>query len=114
MILGKETATRYRFGAESRDPDTGRTTKPTPTESVFRGSFQPLDGKERDALPEGVRASETLKVYTKSELRTADQHSNTPADEVEYNGRRFVVYAMDRYPKLLAHFKGLLIRKQEQ
>ena len=114
MILGKQTATRYRFGAESRDSDTGRTIRPSPTTSAFRGSFQPLRGKEREALPEGVRASDTLKVYTKSELRTADQHTGTPADEVDYDGRRYVVYQVDRYPRLIPHYKALLIRKQER
>ena len=114
MILGKESATRYRFGAETRDPDTGRTIKPTPTESAFKGSFQPLRGKERDALPEGVRTSEALKCYTKTDLRTADQFTKTPADEVEYGGRRFVVYRVDEWDALLRHTKALLIRKQEQ
>ena len=114
MILGKESAARYRFGAETRDPDTGRTIKPTPTETIFKGSFQPLTGKERDALPEGVRTSEALKCYTKADLQTADQFAKTPADEVEYDGKRYVVVAVDRYPKLLNHFKATLIRKQEQ
>lgn len=113
MILGKQTATRFRYGQETRDPDTGRTITPASTESSIRGSFQPLDGKEREALPEGVRQSETIKMYTKSDLRTADQHEGTPADEIEYDGRRFVVYQADKWPKLLSHYKALLIRKQE-
>ena len=113
MILGKETATRYRYGQETRDPDTGRTITPAPTEEQIQGSFQPLNGKEREALPEGVRSSETLKVYTGVDLRTADQHEGTPADEIEYDGRRFVVYQVDKWPKLLDHYKALLIRKQE-
>ena len=113
MILGKETAELRRFGAETQDADTGRTIKPTPTTSLIVGSFQPLTGKERDALPEGVRTREALKVYTKSEIRTADQHTGTPADEIEYDGRVFVVTAVDRYPKLIPHYKGTLLRKQE-
>lgn len=114
MILGLQTATLYRYGAETRDPGTGRTIKPTATTSTIRGSFQPLNGKDRKALPEGVRTSETLKVYTKSAIRTADQHDGTPADEIDYNGRRFVAYTVEEWPTLQDHYKALLIRKQEQ
>ena len=113
MILGKETALRFRYPMPTRDPDTGRTVRGSPISSTIRGSFQPLDGKEREALPEGVRQSETMKVYTKTNLRTSDQNTNSPADEIEYDGRRFVVYQVDKWPKLLSHYKALLIRKQE-
>lgn len=114
MILGKEPATIYRYPPSTRDPDTGRTVEPEPEEIGFQGSFQPLDGKDREVLPEGVRHSETLKVYTRTALRTADQYDGSQADEVLYDGRRFVVYHVERYPRLLRHYKALLIRKQER
>ena len=38
----------------------------------------------------------------------------TRADEVEYKGKRFVVYKVDEWDALLRHTKALLIRKQEQ
>lgn len=114
MILGKETATRRRFPAPTRDADTGRTIVGAPTTSTFTGSFQPLDGRDREALPEGVRARETITVYTKTNLRVDDQHEGVQADEVEYKGRTFVVYRVDAWPALLAHRRALLIRKQER
>lgn len=114
MILGTETATRYRYPEESRDPDTGRTIDGTPSTMEFQGSFQPLDGSEREALPEGVRTTATIKCYTKTNFRTDVQADNLPADEVEYDGDRFVVYDVDKWPKLLDHYKALLIKKQEQ
>ena len=113
-ILGQESATRRRFGTETADPDTGATIKPSPVVSSFRGSFQPLNGRDLQTLPEGKRTSETLKVYTKTDLRTADQFTGTPADDVEYKGKLFEVYVVMEYPQLLNHFKALLTRKQER
>jgi len=37
----------------------------------------------------------------------------TRADEVEYKGKRFVVYQVDEWDASQKHTKALLIRKQE-
>lgn len=112
-LLGAETATFKRYGAMTRDPDTGRTAGGAPVSTEFTGSFQPLSGREREALPEGVRSSESLKVYTNEPLRTADQHDGVLADVVTYNGRDYRVVAVDRWPVMLDHFKVTLQRTQE-
>lgn len=81
---------------------------------MVTGSFQPLKGREREALPEGVRQSETIKLYTRDDLRTADQHAGTPADEIEYDGREFVVIMVSKHVHLIPHYKAILQRKQER
>lgn len=110
-ILGMQTATRWVYPEPTRD-DTGATVRGTPVESTFRGSFQPLNGHERQALDEGVRSKVTLKVYTRSVLQTANEETGRPADEVDYNGSRWTVYQVYPWPKLIPHHKALLMRKQ--
>ena len=112
-LLGTETATRYVYGTGTRDSDTGRWQEATPTTETFVGSFQPVSGREREALPAGVRTSDALTVYTETDLQTADQHAGTQADEVEYDGKRYRVEEVERWPKLLTHTKALLVRTKE-
>lgn len=113
MLIASDPATLYRYGPETQDPDTGRTIKPAPTEIAITGSFQPISGEEREALPEGVRSSAQWKVYTKTELQTADQFNKTPADEIAFNGDRHVVVQVEPRQSLIPHYKGYLVRKQE-
>lgn len=112
MILDPESATRTRWGAETRDADTGRATRPTPSTTSFEGGFQPLKGSERKALPEGVRSSVKWKCYTTTDLRTADQHAKTPADRVTYDGEDYTVWKVEKRG-LLDHYKAYLMREQE-
>lgn len=112
MILNPESATRKRYAAETRDADVGYSTPGAVSTLEFEGGFQPLKGRERSTLPEGVRTSVELKLYTETDLRTADQFANTPADRVTYNGTDYVVWKVERRA-LIEHYKAYLMRVQE-
>lgn len=111
VILAPESATLHRADAPTINPDTGATEPPTRTSTPISGSFQPLGGREREALPEGVRAKVTLKLYTHDEVRTVDQMTPEFADVIEYRGDRYVAFTVMQYPTLLAHYKVLLMRE---
>jgi len=113
MLINPKPATLYRYGIETQDPDTGRTIKPAATEVDITGSFQPISGTERAALPEGIRSSARWKVYTETELQTSDQFDKTPADEIVYLGDRYVVGQVEPRQSLIPHYKGYLIREKE-
>ncbi len=112
MLLGLESATRRRFSAGDWD-STGRYVPGPPVEVAFKGSFQPLATARLQFLPDGQRQQGQLEVYTKTELRTADQHSETPADLVIYAGVTYQVQEVQHWPTLLAHYQARLMRVQE-
>lgn len=83
MILGIETLNLRRSGASAWAA--GRATAST-TDTTFLGSWQPLNGREASLLPEGERASDYIKVYTKEVLNTVDQHGKLRADQISRDG----------------------------
>lgn len=103
ILLGAETVTRQRFEV-SRGED-GRTTKTLVDETSVRASVQPLDDRQRAALPEGVRQSVDLRLFSKAEFRTTNQYTNTPADRVVIDGEVFRVIQVKEWRQLLAHFE---------
>jgi hypothetical protein len=111
MILGAENIQRLRR-AETIGPD-GRAVKSVLSTATIRGSVQPLTDRQREVLPEGIRQSVTRKVYTKSDLRTADQLTNTPSDLIVYGGETYEVVRVTRWPALLSHFEADLVRVTE-
>lgn len=113
ILLGTESATLRRYSASTRDADTGYTIPGSYTETAITGSFQAAGGKDREALPEGVRSSQTIVLYTNADVRTADARTGLDADRIEYNGQLWTVVMVDRWPKLLSHHKATLLLDQE-
>lgn len=56
---------------------------------------QPMSGSDRVDLPEGYRATRTLKMYTESSLNVADVPNQRISDLVAYQGETFEVIAED-------------------
>ena len=54
------------------------TTNGTPI--PIKGSFQPAQGEDLQNLPEGVRSSNTFKIYTKTEVKNVKQGTNVRGD----------------------------------
>lgn len=104
-ILGKETATRLRFGAFTTVDH--EQVRGAITQTTFRGSFQPFKGKIQSA-DELYSTDGMLNLFTKLDLRTADDTQNCPADEVIYNDLRYRVIEVNRWPKLLSHWHVIL------
>jgi len=61
-------------------------------------------------LPEGDRAREGLRLYTATEVRTANETNNTPADMVTWAGEQWEVVKVEKWPASIAHYKALCLR----
>lgn len=113
MYLQNETYDRIRYTVTTNS-DNERTTSVDSRTTFDDGSFQPLDGREVEQLPEVDRTDETLKLITGADHRTVDQHSDEPADQIEYNGKRWRIRMIrGKHDALLPHNVYALIRVQE-
>jgi hypothetical protein len=54
-------------------------------------SIQPLSGKDLQQLPEGMRTERTKKIYTQTELFTAEVSASTVPDRLSYDGVDYLV-----------------------
>jgi len=111
-FLGEQSLTRRRFAAGVWTA--GLWVEGAAVDSTFLGSVQPLKGKDRQVLEEGVRQRDGRKVYCdRGTLLTADQHSGTSADHVLIGSLEFVVMHVDDSHPLLPHDRAFLVRLQE-
>lgn len=70
-------------------------------------SFQPLNGRDLDRLPEGQRERVTHKGYTETLLQVR------PPDVVTVGGEAFQVYEVARQRAVIPHYRCLLIKVTE-
>lgn len=118
MLLGATTITLRRVAAGSRGSD-GRWSDGARTDSSITASVQPAQGEDLQALPEGLRSRRTIKVYTTTELRTADQQAGTSPDQLVLSGLAGVddgtyeVQTVQPWYALLPHHKALATLVQE-
>ena len=110
--LGDIDLTRRRTDPGTRTA--GRFTPGATTDTSFRGSVQPMGGRDREVLPEGLRQSDGRKVYTdRGTLRTSNQHTKEPADQVLIGSVAYTVVHVDDSHELLPHDRAFLVRAQE-
>jgi len=114
MVPFAEPATRRRFAAGSRGAD-GRYVLGASTDTTIRAGIQPVSGRKLERLPEGLRQTVTHLAFTETELRTADQITGLPADQVVYGGETFEVERVDPWPSAgpLPHYEAYLRRAAE-
>lgn len=113
-FLAQRPLTRRRYNPGAYDA-TGMWTSGATTDTTFSGSLQPLNGRDREVLPEGLRRTASKKVYAPpGTLRTVDQHANLSADEVVADGLTYVVIHVDESRNLLPHQRVFLQRKREE
>lgn len=118
MLLGTVTITRRRYSAGSRAA-TGYWVEGSSTDSSITASVQPASGEELQVLPEGTRTKRAIRVYTTTELRTADPQAGTSADDLVISGLvgiddgTYQVQHVKSYYALLAHHKAIAVRRQE-
>lgn len=55
-------------------------------------SLQPMNGDEQQLLPEGLRTTEVVKIYSRDELRVADAPNGVQSDRVVYKGETYEVF----------------------
>lgn len=88
----------------------GRATLPSNASVSISAAVQPLAGRDTQVLPEGVRASETITIYTDVELIAAD--STHEADLISYKGDSYEVRHVERQDDLGVGvaFKAIAVR----
>lgn len=95
-----------------RDPDTlvkGRVVTGATSPLSFSGSVQPITGNERQALPEGLRERGRYYLYTDFALRTENQTTKEPADEVDLFGSKYKVVFLEPWQNnILSHYRALV------
>lgn len=84
-LLGAATITRRRRAAGTRAA-TGYWTPGAATDTSIVASVQPATGEDLQVLPEGLRTARGIRVFTSSELRTADPTVGTTSDELVIAG----------------------------
>lgn len=106
------TVTRY---ASAISYVKGRAILPAPSIFTIDASVQQARPNEMDLLPEGVRISETKKIFSVSELKTAtDQTNPTDADIVTFDGNDYRVLRVDKYSMgTLDHFRSFAAKINE-
>jgi hypothetical protein len=110
--LGDRALTRRRFSGGGYVD--GRPSTPTHADTTFMGSVQPMKGKDRQVLPEGLRQRDGRKIYCdRGTLQVDDQDDGTLADQVLVDGRAYSVVHVDSDHPLIEHDHVLIVRAQE-
>lgn len=117
FLLTFSTLTFSRF-AEGEWGEDGRWTDGIETNFDAQGNLQPFKaGKQQFILPEGKTADDAYMFYTKTQLQTASQFTDTTADTTTIDGQEYYVQAVEDWSKqgmlVAQHYKTLLIRKDQ-
>lgn len=110
--LGDKPLTRRRYEADTWTD--GRPVAGASLDEPFMGSVQPMRGRDRQVLPEGLRSLDGKRIYCdRGTLRTEDQHANEKADEVLISGARYTVVHVDDEHEEIPHDRVIVVRVQE-
>jgi len=112
-LLGETTLTRRRYGAGSYVD--GYWVDGVATTADIVASVQPMSGRDREVLEEGVRTRDGRKLYVadRTALQTAAQSSAEKADEVQVDGAWFTVVHVDTSHPLTDHVRAYAVRLPE-
>ncbi len=102
--------TRKVPGAYNSD---GRFIRGSEETFTIRATVQPVTGRELQLLFPNSNARETVKVYSKTELRGGDNAANPTAgepDRFDYRGRTYEVQTVTDWEVLGDYFKCIALR----
>lgn len=91
----------------------GRRVEPTTTTFEITASAQPASGRAIAALPEGLRSTEAMEIYTSAELRQARPEAGVEADRIAVDGAVFEVVNVKRWNKLGNFYRATITRLSE-
>lgn len=77
-------------------------------------SVQRLSEQERQLLPEGFRASESIKIFTEYDpIQVIDNDLANPQDSAEflYQGKRYVMLGWEKWGYLIPYWKVTAVAK---
>ena len=102
-----------RYGAFTVGTD-GRASRGALTSTTIRGTgLQPLTGRELQTLPEGERTSEWMKFFTTADVRTLDQATGLPADEIVVGSVVYEVRDVKAQTQIIPHMRIEVVRIRE-
>ncbi len=105
FATGSYTVTRQSPSSYGAD---GRLVAATPSYFEIRASVQPVSGRDLQRLPEGLRTSEIIAVFTATELRT--QGPSQDPDLIEIDGDTYEVQKVERWATLGAYYRALALK----
>jgi len=75
----------------------------------FTASVQPVSGDEMETLPEGLREAGMYRLYTDFALRTVNQKTKTPADEIDYADKKYIIVFVQPWQNnVINHYKAFM------
>ena len=81
------------------------------TSSTIQASIQPLKANEMQLLPEGRRDTESFRLYTDTQLFTAQTSTHKNADIVEFYGNEYEVLSCATWQNnVINHYKSIVIK----
>lgn len=107
--LGTETVTISRMAAGSYT--LGRWTDGATSTFDISASVQPLNPREIQDLPENRRFTESLKLYTETELRAGSVNSSTQPDEFTRDGKDYEILSVAKWPAATTFYKAVAVVK---
>lgn len=97
-----------------REPGTsvdGRYVEADPAETHgVQASVQPSPQEDLELLPEGARSSKAITIWTPFALRTAEQATGRPADQVVYGGETYQVHHVRDWEVMAGYTRAVAVR----
>lgn len=92
----------------------GKPVAAVPVDVIIQANIQPATSDDTFILPEALRTSSAIMIFSKTELREAREGSYA-ADEIEFKGDTYVVmrvwdYVNEQLP-LLSHYEAIAVRR---
>lgn len=82
----------------------------SPSETTIRAHVQNANPRDLQVLPEGLRTTESIKIFSKTLFKTVEEAGQTNADTVQYEGFNWLVHSVARRT-IGGYFKSIAVRK---
>lgn len=113
-IFRKPLVVKRKDSAPTLNSSTGRYTESSESTISITASVQPLSRTDLEVLPEGKRQERAFKIYTDTQLFSADTATKKSGDLVVYEGIDYEVYSpLPWRNNIINHYKYLIIKVKE-
>ena len=112
-MIFSNTLTGTRYAAETYGSDGRAVPGATTALSGILASVQRPAGRVLERLAEGGHTTDAWFVDTRTVLRTMDELTGTPPDEVVIDGLTYTVFEVVRERAVIPHYECLVLRKAE-
>lgn len=98
------TVTRYAQGQTFVD---GKLETPASAPLSIVALIQPASGRDLQRWPEGLRSSQVIVIWTKTELRTVDEDAEQLPDQISYRDTLFQIEKCEPWEETGGFFEAL-------